>query len=357
MTKFNYLIQGIDTIECSYYLMRSDDCQIDFTKLSVEKEILKISKAKHGATIKLGDDEFLLSSHGSKSGFPFIIENENYIIQFGEFNKPNFFVKYRSVALWHHGLLNLHNRFLEWAASVGMTPFRHESIARVDFAFDYQIPEVDFDLDSFVTTARKDNQHRKSKKVQTYTFGSDQIVLRMYNKTDEIEEASHKTWFYDLWGTDKNVWRIEWQLRKVALKFMGIESISDLNECQGDMLRMLVKDSTLRAKSNDSNRSRWGLHPIWQDLTARINQIQGLGVVRSLNQTALLDERFTRIVVSIYGYLKRIAAIDVIYSGNEKSFIDEVLIHLQNRVMELHDPLTWQTDVDRRVKEMRLRDW
>ena len=357
MTAFNYLIQGFDTVECSYYLMRLDDCKIDFTELSVQKEILRTSKAKHGKSIKLGSEEFMLSSHGSSSGFPYVIENENYIIQFGEFNNPNFFVKFRSIALWHQGLLNLHQRFLAWAASIGMESFKAEVLSRVDFAFDYQIPVIDFDVDSFVTSARKDNLHRKNREVQTFTFGTGEIVLRVYNKVDEINEASNKTWFFNLWGTDQNVWRIEWQLRKGFLKYMGIYSMTDLNDCQGDMLRVLVKDTSLRIKSDDGNRSRWHLHPLWEDLTNRIQQMEGLGVVRSLDKIALLDERFTRIAISVYGYLKRVAAIDVLYTGNEKSYMDEAFVHLQNHISEIHDPLTWQSDVDRRVKEMKMREW
>lgn len=43
-----------------------------------------------------------------------LIENDAFSIQFGEFNKPNFFVTYRSIALWHQGAHGLHQRFLAW---------------------------------------------------------------------------------------------------------------------------------------------------------------------------------------------------------------------------------------------------
>lgn len=359
MFKFTHLVQGFDTVECAYYLMREHDCKIDFTALDVQKEISKIAKSKHGTVIQLGNEEFKLASHGTTSGYTYLIENDAFVIQFGEKNKPNFFVKYRSIALWHHGIVNLHHRFLAWAASVGMTPYRPEKLSRVDFAFDYQIPEIDFDEDNFLTSARKDNQHRKNGKIQTLKFGTDQIVLRIYNKTDEIEEVSHKTWLYKIWNTDNNVWRIEWQVRKALLKFLSIEGISDLEDLQGDLLRILAKDTTLRIKSNDTNRSRWAIHPLWEDLTQRIEQMNGLGVVRTLNKNALLEERLTRIGISVLGYAKRVAAIDAIYKGaeNEKSYMDEALQHLMNIVSELHDPLTWQMDVNRRIKEMKLGEW
>lgn len=354
---FKHLISGFDTIECAYMLSRGSDCSLDYEALAVQKEILSRSKVKGSQAIKLGNEEFLLASHGTASGYPFLIENEAFIIQFGEFNQPNFFVKFRSIALWHHGAFALHQRFLAWAASLDMALFKPERLSRVDFAFDYYLPEIDFDEDSFISQASKDNQHRKNGKIQTLKFGTDKVVLRLYNKTDEINEVSHKTWLFDLWGIDHDVWRIEWQVRKDQLRQMGITTFESLAERQGDLLRVLVKShTTLRIKSNDSNRSRWSMHPLWLDLIERVNQMEGLGVVRELDELALLEERMTRIAISVYGYVKRVAAIDSLYTGNQKSYMDEAFQHLQNRVTELHDPLTWQQDVNRRVKEMRLSE-
>ena len=358
MSSFNFLISGFDTIECAYYLIPTDQFQLDFVSLAVQKENLSRSKNSKQQPIKLGSEEFLLASHGTTSGYPFVIENEVFVIQFGEFNKPNFYVKFRSIALWHHGALALHERFLAWAISIGMMPYQPERLSRVDYAFDYFLPELDFDEDSFISQATKDNQHRKNGKIQTLKFGTDKVVLRIYNKTDEINEVSHKTWLFDLWGMDHDVWRIEWQVRKDFLRQLGVTSFTSLIERQGDLLRVLVKDhTTLRIKSNDSNRSRWAMHPLWLDLTERVDQMDGLGIIKELDEKALLEERFTRIAISVYGYVKRVAAIDALYTGNEKSYMDEAFQHLFNRVSELHDPLTWQQDVNRRAKEMRLGEW
>ena len=159
-------------------------------------------------------------------------------------NRPNFFVKFRSIALWHYGALALHHRFLDWAKSVGMTPYQPERLSRVDYAFDYYFPEIDFDEDSFVSVAQKDTQHRKNSKVQTFDIGSDLVKLRVYNKVDEINEKSKKTWFFKLWGLDQDVWRIEWQIRKDQLRKLGISSFESINERQGDLLRLLTKEHT-----------------------------------------------------------------------------------------------------------------
>lgn len=121
------------------------------------------------------------------------------------------------------------------------------------------------------------------------------------------------------------------------------------------MLRILVKNHTsLRIKEDDSNRSRWPLHPLWKDLTKQVNKMNGLGIIREFDAHAMLEQRLTQIAISVYGYVKRVAAIDVLYTGVEKSYVDEAFTHLQNKVMEIHDPLTWQSDVNKRVEQMRL---
>lgn len=353
-----FLISGFDTIECAYYLIANEDNKLDFIELAAQKESMVRAKVTKPKPIQIGSEEFLIASHGTSSGYPFVIENDAFMIQFGEFNRPNFFVKFRSIALWHYGALTLHKRFLDWAKSVGMMPYQPERLSRVDYAFDYYLPLIDFDENSFVSVAVKDNQHRKNGKVQTFDIGSDLVKLRVYNKVDEINEKSKKTWFFKLWDMDQDVWRVEWQIRKDQLRKLAISSFESLNERQGDLLRLLTKEhTTLRIISNDTNRSRWSMHPLWDDLIQRVNQMDGLGVVRDLNKLDLLDERLTYIAISVYGYVKRVAAIDALYTGSEKSFMDEAFTHLQNRITEIHDPLTWQMDVDRRAKEMRLGEW
>lgn len=118
----NFLISVFDTIECAYYLMPTDKYQLDFVSLAVQKENLLRSKNSKQQAIKLGSEEFLLASNGTNSGYPFVIENEVFVIQFGEFNKPNFYVKFRSIALWHHGALALHKRFLACKKIIGVRP-------------------------------------------------------------------------------------------------------------------------------------------------------------------------------------------------------------------------------------------
>ncbi len=245
---------GLDTIECAYYLQAGADCKLDFAALRAQRETMRQSKHPEFGVLELGGMEFMLSPNGTKSGYPFLISNQDCTIQFGEFNDPSFFVKYSSFALWNKGAKFLHKRFEQWAESLGFISKRPEGLSRCDFAFDFHLEDIDFDEDSFVTVADKDSQHRKNGKVQTFTFGRDEVVLRVYNKSDEIEEASGKYWLHLQWqGETENVWRVEWQLRKETLKRFGLRTYEDLFEGYGDLLRYLISEHTsLRIKSEDS---------------------------------------------------------------------------------------------------------
>lgn len=352
------LISGHDTVEVAYYLRAGKETTFDFDRLVGIRESLKASKSRNPALVKLGSEEFLLASHGTRSGYPLLLENESFSIQCGESNQPSFFVTYRSIALWHMGLRALHERFLKWSRTVGLAVLQPESVSRMDYAFDYHLPLIDFDEDNFVSSFVKDNQHRKNGIVQTFRLGQGDLVLRCYNKSDEINESSSKTWLYELWGRDSDVWRIEWQARKEWLRDYGIKTVSDLESNQGDLLTFLVNDHTkLCIKSGDTNRSRWLLHPLWMNLQEQVEQIPGPGLNRDLNMDALLDARFMHITISVYGYLKRVAAIRSLQGGTSPASLERAQYFLSKQLRRIHDPLTWEYDVQRRMNEMRLGEW
>jgi len=225
----------------------------------------------------------------------------------------------------------------------------------VDFSFDVQLPERDFDENSFVSMAKKDSRYRKNLVAQTFQFGKGEIVLRVYDKVAEIEEESHKTWFHELWGTDQQVWRIEWQCRKMILKRFGLLTVNDLLIGQGDMLRYLAAEhDTLRVPNSDSNRSRWPLHSLWAGLQVQIENMECQGVYREIDHEARLEERITRIAISALGYLKQVAAIDCVKKGKQMVTFDEALERLDFKVRRAFDPFSWRVDVEKRINQIRM---
>ncbi len=352
---FKYLTSGIDTVECAYYLMTISGVGLDFDWLAFEKEQLRQVKGKPTKIIELGNEEFFLHPYGSGSGYPFIIENSRFIISLGQNNNPNFYVKFKSVALWHEGLQILHKAFLDWAESIGYRAYQKESLSRVDTCFDYAMTDIDFDDSSVVSLSKKNSTHKDNRTVQTISFGKGDTMIRIYDKVAEIQEKSQKTWFFDIWGVSENVWRIEWQCRKNTLKRFGIRTVEELFERQGDLLRYLATEhDSVRKPSRDRNRSRWALHALWCDLLIRIEAFNSIGIHREIDVEGLLEEKMMRNAISMYGYLKNYAALSSVKSKKSHMEFNGALKLLYNKMRTVHDPLSWEIDVEKRINKLRL---
>jgi hypothetical protein len=288
-----------------------------------------------------------------------VISNEDFKIEMGEFNNPNFFVTFRSQGIWRSSVYDLHERFMGWAKRLGFEPYGSEGISRLDYCFDYSLPEIDFDEDCFVSRSSKDSKHREDGKPQTFTFGRGDIVLRVYDKVAEIKQQSEKSWFFELWGGQyEDVWRIEWQVRKDVLRDHGIKTFHDLDNRLGDLLKYLSEEhDTLRRPNGDSNRSRWPLHPLWMDLQEKIKYINKEERQKGYDKDLVLGEREMRIGISVYGYLKRLAAIECVLKGQVMISEEEALDVLKALMWKVHDPLNWAIDVRRRVDSIRCGEW
>lgn len=355
VSSFRRLVAGIDTVQVAYYLRPLRNAAFSFGNLLVAKEKLRASKGRRETPVEIGGRFFVLRPYGSKSGYPLVVESPAYKVECGEFNTPAFFVTFTSQALWHQGAEALHKEFVDWAQAVGLAVVAPERLSRVDFAFDYWLQYMDFHPDSVVSLSAKDGQYREHQAIQTMMYGKGDIVLRIYDKVTEIAQQSEKLWLFPIWGVKENVWRIEWQVRKGVLKRFGIQTFSDLLDSQGDVLRYLATThDTLRIATNDSNRSRWPMHPLWVDLIDYIQTFQCQGVWRELDADAAFNERLTRIAISVYGYLKRVAAITGIRRKEEWVSLPAAFEELRSAVNRIHDPTTWELDVQAKRSESRL---
>lgn len=352
------LLHGLDTVQCAYYLGLPSRKYLDFAKLAVIKEQLRLEKSREPRAVRIGGIEFFLYPYGSSSGYPLVLTNEDFKIELGEFNHPSCFVTFRSQGLWRRSAGALHDKFLTWAIGIGCEVQQPESLSRVDFCFDYSLVELDFDADSFVSQSDKDSQHREHGTIQTFTLGKGDVVLRVYDKVAEIRQQSAKVWFYELWGQEEHVWRIEWQVRKPVLKKFWIRTFADLQEHQGMVLHYLAEfHDTLRVKTEDSNRSRWPLHPLWVDLQQRITEWHSLEPKRVDGKELVLDERLMRLTISVYGYLKRMAAVSCVKQGRTMITEEEAYGLLGERLRQLFEPFSWKVDVQKRMKAIELGEW
>jgi hypothetical protein len=172
-------------------------------------------------------------------------------------------------------------------------------------------------------------------RVSTLRFSSHGCPLScsIYNKTLEIRQKSGKTWFHDLWrrgvegpsgGTwdgESDVWRVEFRFKREFLRNLKtpIEDAYDLLEQLKPLWEYAagrivggedgLPDGWLRyvLPSEDTNRSRWPVHPAWVAVQSAFAEPveSGLGpVVRQ----RIREKNLERGVASTMGYVSTLAA-------------------------------------------------
>lgn len=160
-----------------------------------------------------------------------------------------------------------------------------ESVARIDYCFDFMMddfspspenfvvhsrsllrgvrpPESDTDLDMIEVNIR-------SGKLESITVGkmpNRQVII--YDKTLEIRRKNKPYW-WDIWGlkpeeVQGKIWRVEARAAKNEMTNWNVHSFRMLELCMGDIIARILKDMRYVIPSEDTNRSRWPLHPLWE---------------------------------------------------------------------------------------------
>lgn len=352
------MLYGLDSLYVSYFF-NTKASLIDWDDLAYQKELAKSEGRGEGREVRLGCERFLLMPFGSKP-YTYVLKNREFTVKLAENMNPSCYVQYSAEGLWLNGPDKQLNKFETWTLSVNASPKRPATVARADWAFDFALPHVDFDQDSFVSRANKDSLYRADGKPQTFTFGAGDKVVRIYDKSAEVEESSGKTWFFQLWGRQKDVWRIEFQVRGEGLKEAGIKSLSDLFVRNTGLLRDLAtKHTTLRSKTRDPNRSRWPLHPLWQNLVKSIENLPHQVRAESVDLRATVLARLYDHERSLYGNLKGLGALLSILEKTDKPLtLEETVARLRMDLMlREHQPCEWEADIDRRRMLHQLGEW
>lgn len=173
---------------------------------------------------------------------------------------------------------------------------------------------------------RIQDEQQACRRISTLRFSShgSPLSCTIYNKTLEIKQKSGKTWFYDLWrprGWDgmAQVWRVEFRFRREFLHQVRIEWAYDLLD---EMQRLWeyaaghvggdddgLPDGWLRyvLPTEDTNRSRWPVHPAWVVVQgAFIEEVDpGLG---PLVRRRIREKNVERGIAATIGYISTLAA-------------------------------------------------
>ncbi|MBI4968121.1 MAG: hypothetical protein HZC25_08365 [Rhodospirillales bacterium] len=351
------LLCGLDSLYIAYFLDPSGS-GLDFDDLAYRKEQLHHGQGSDFDEIRLGGESFALLPYGGKP-YSYTLKNPAFLIRLGENIRPSCHVQFLSQALWQDGPEFCKSRFLAWCRALRLVATRPETVSRADWAFDFHLEGIDFDSEQFVTSAAKKQVFTEHDRAQTFQIGTSDVVVRVYDKVAEIEQASEKGWFFDLWGQDRCVWRVEFQIRGERLKRAGIRTLEDLNLLGPDLLREIATHHTRLCKpSSDSNRSRWPLHPLWQALLEAIAAMPQTGLIADIQPEKAIDWRLWNQSKSVYGYLKGMTALVMERDSlDQPPDLDAALGPIIDLIGQHHHPVEWDADVSKRHAALRLGQW
>ncbi len=223
-------------------------------------------------------------------------------------------VQLRSCFLWGEGWYRAILQAERLAASLLEDRIAPESssLSRVDLCADFQgwIPRR-CDEKRFVTRARHESQWKVNGRFTGFSFGKGHICCRIYNKSVEILNSG-KGWMECIWmrgefSPQEPVWRLEFQLRREALREMSLECISDLKD-NGQSLWTYCTNRWIRLvfPREGARKERCPTDPAWASLQKLPEfTTSGVPVVRSKSVATKIEA----IVKGSQGYLTSYAAL------------------------------------------------
>jgi len=263
------IIRGIDTLE---YGLDIEDYEEALRPLLERFKLLKEEGQKYGITKEMElNGVYLTVEKNGMPFYPYRLTCKDFSIGFVDKrneNNPDIKVKMMSGFLWSLKAKQAYETIIDWLSGLGVKIIRSR-ISRLDICVDTDKARfVPADIEGFVTRASAKVKHYVSDEYQEgryfsgITIGRGKPLLcRIYDKSREIKKSG-KVWFYPLWmdsGWDweSTVWRVEFQLRRKALKELGIDSVEDLWSKEESLWSYLTGEWLQLKTPNKDNVSRW----------------------------------------------------------------------------------------------------
>ena len=266
---------GIDSLYLSYQGDLLEESSINLTRLkkmaqSPDPRVTAL------AQIDINDHIFEVKDRG-RHPFAFILNDNWYrieIAKLGAIRTPLAHVQVTSELLTEYGVqqsVSDLNNIVNSLGTLSESPAVSRVDLCVDFVTDYPLDEI---VDSDWVTRAKDMDRYTVKRIFSgWVIGiGGNIVARLYNKTLEMKKKPRpylEKIHHDCgWDGLSDVWRLEFQFRREALRELGIISFSSLNDSlaglwqyvTNEWLRLTIPSDT------DKTQSRWPTACVWEVL-------------------------------------------------------------------------------------------
>jgi hypothetical protein len=195
---------------------------------------------------------FNVLPNGSK-GYEWLLVAQEFTLKIGNWmnpkSRPSVMAEIRSEALWHRGPADMAQRISSLLTVAGGVVGVIKA-SRADPCIDLLLPKDEWTvglLDHAVTRAIYSSPHFWNRRLTGISIGKGNLGARLYDKPLEIVTKSHKEWMYDVWSIravpeNFHIIRVEFQLRREALKDLGINTLTDLLKLAGNLWSYCTRD-------------------------------------------------------------------------------------------------------------------
>ncbi len=342
--QFQFLLCGIDSLDIGVYVIWGSDWKRRLHLLDKKKQR---ARKEGGLLIGLPSGRSCIFKPGGKG------ENYRFHLQFEEYNlfigkasrpgsSPNVYLSISAKTLWHNTVETVFLWITEDLKAIGGGSIQSIKVSRADLCCDFWVSgglSYEFLLSHKVTRNDKGKLFLDKNYLQTYYVADAKspIQLRIYNKGLEVQKGGTKLWFLDLWKREstEDIWRIEFQVRRPALKQFDINSLDDLKEKQAGLwLHLTSKWFSLRLPDNEK-AERKTIHPFWCAVQECFTQNTNSDIKRVYRPVGAASSEWH--LSHIDGCLSSFAALLGITNR------DDALHELQNRLTMRNNAMDFKT--------------
>lgn len=230
-----------------------------------------------GAQLPLGDHLFQVRSRGRRR-FPYVLQDHWFDIALSGSSAvrlPMAHVQIGSEFITAVGIpeaMRILDAVIGQLGLIDGDPKVSRSDHFADFAADLDLSAIP--REAWVTRARNRAAYGDLERDSGLAFGlGGSLSVRIYDKTHEIsiskKEYLRPLWTQAGWLPHERVWRLEFQIKREVLTDLMCSTVQELLDQQPSLWRYLTGD-WLRLTTpdpEDSTRSRWPNHPLWDVLS------------------------------------------------------------------------------------------
>ena len=273
-----------------------------------------------------------------KEGYRWLLTSPEFAIKLGNWttprSRPSAMIDISSEALWMNGVVESVDKIICLLGFAGA----HASlvkVSRVDLCLDIMVQSTLWSpaLSAHVVArAKAITNHNSGRSFSGFEFGRGHIRCRMYDKPLEIAIKSKKFWFYDIWNLNQDefpkelrVIRIEFQLRREALKELGLNTVWEFVNYPRNLWAYCVHEWLKFTDDPLLDERDQTVLPFWQ--TAQENFLGGQCGHPLIRATAVNTKK-KQLAQQLIGQLTSLIVIDT------DEFAPRVEVQKQNSVLE-----------------------